>query len=222
MVHFPGGLPHPPDVFWVGGLPPPRNPPQDVTLETDFLVGDRPGGPAGVIWKAGGLGGGSFPGRHLQGSCFGGSYFAPEAVHRCPGRSLSPRCKFWCMELGSRHGPSRLTPSSAARCGLRRAWCQPGGGLGERQRGCLKAVWLEIFGPAFPGCSAEVEPRDPPRSPGPAPHINLHEVSAQQANSKAISRHPKNPASLQVPRKGRAGTRVLPLSYGGSVERKAL
>ena len=40
--------------------------------------------------------------------------------------------------------------------------------------GCLKAVWLEIFGPAFPEISAETDPRDPPRSPGPAPHINFH------------------------------------------------
>ena len=31
-----------------------------------------------------------------------------------------------------------------------------------------KTVWLEICGPVFHGFSAEVDPRDPPRSPGPA------------------------------------------------------
>ena len=50
--------------------------------------------------------------------------------------------------------------------------------------GYLKAVWLEIFGPVFPGFSAEIDPRDPPRSPGPASHINFHEKSAPQTNSK--------------------------------------
>ena len=53
--------------------------------------------------------------------------------------------------------------------------------------GYLKAVWPDIFGPFFNGFSAEADPRDPPRSPGPAPHINLHKKSAPQANSKAIS-----------------------------------
>ena len=62
--------------------------------------------------------------------------------------------------------------------------------------GCLKAVWLEIFSPVFPVCLAEADPRDTPRSQGPTPHIKLHEKSAPHANSKAISRYPKNPARL--------------------------
>ena len=49
----------------------------------------------------------------------------------------------------------------------------------------LKAVWLEIFGPVFQGFPAESDPRDPPTSPRPAPHIHLHEKSAPQTNSKA-------------------------------------
>jgi len=51
--------------------------------------------------------------------------------------------------------------------------------------GYLKAVWLEMFGSVFLGFPAEAAPRDPPRSPGPAPHINLHDKSALQTNSKA-------------------------------------
>jgi len=35
--------------------------------------------------------------------------------------------------------------------------------------GCLKAVWLEIFGPVFHGLSAEIDPRDPTRLQGLAP-----------------------------------------------------
>ena len=62
--------------------------------------------------------------------------------------------------------------------------------------GYLKAVWLETFRPVFLGFPAESDPRDPPRSPGPGPHINSHEKSAPQTNSKAVSRHPKNPARL--------------------------
>ena len=58
--------------------------------------------------------------------------------------------------------------------------------------GYLRAVWLEIFGPVFP-C---IFGRDPPRSPGPAPHINFYKRSAPQANAKAVSRHPKNLARL--------------------------
>ena len=42
-----------------------------------------------------------------------------------------------------------------------------------------------MFGPFFTGFSAEADPRDPPRSPGPAPHINFNEKSAPQTNSKA-------------------------------------
>jgi len=51
--------------------------------------------------------------------------------------------------------------------------------------GCLQAVWLEVFGPVFPACSAEANARDPPRWPGPAPHINFHEKSAPQTNANA-------------------------------------
>jgi len=65
---------------------------------------------------------------------------------------------------------------------------------GALQTGYLKAVWLEIFGPVFLGFSAEVDTRDPPRSPGPAPHINFHEKSAPQ--TKAKWRRTKNPARL--------------------------
>ena len=54
-----------------------------------------------------------------------------------------------------------------------------------RTSGYLKVVWLEIFDPVFPVNLAEIDPRGPPRSPGPAPHINFHEKSARQTNAKA-------------------------------------
>ena len=57
--------------------------------------------------------------------------------------------------------------------------------IAKQIAGYLKAVWLEIFGPVFPEISAEIDPRDPPRSPAPARHINFHEKSAPQTNSNA-------------------------------------
>ena len=39
-------------------------------------------------------------------------------------------------------------------------------------------VWPDIFGLFFTGFSAGSNPRDPLKSPGPAPHINLHKKSA--------------------------------------------
>ncbi len=69
--------------------------------------------------------------------------------------------------------------------------------LGASQRaGYLKAVWPEIFGPVFLGFSAESDPRDPLRSPGPAPHINLREKSAPQTDTKSTSWRTKTPARL--------------------------
>ena len=60
----------------------------------------------------------------------------------------------------------------------------------------LRPQTSDYGGPVFPGFSAEVDPRDPPRSPGPALHFKLHEKSAPQTDYDAISRHPKNPARL--------------------------
>ena len=65
--------------------------------------------------------------------------------------------------------------------------------------GYPKARWPESFGPVshefsaefdplgavFRRCSAESDPRGPLRSPGPAPHINVYEKSAPQANLEA-------------------------------------
>ena len=70
--------------------------------------------------------------------------------------------------------------------------------------GYLKAVWLEIFGPIFIGFSAEIDPRDPSRSPGPAPHINVHEKSTPQTKSRAKWRRPN---CLQIHRQPTAGAR---------------
>ena len=66
--------------------------------------------------------------------------------------------------------------------------------------GYLKAIWMDIFGPVSNEFPAKTDPRAPPRSPGSAPHINVHQKSAPQTDSKAVSRHPKNPPDcLQVP-----------------------
>ena len=51
----------------------------------------------------------------------------------------------------------------------------------------MKAVWLKMFGPVFLGFRQKIDPRDTPRSPGPAPHINLHQKSAPETNCKLIS-----------------------------------
>ena len=37
------------------------------------------------------------------------------------------------------------------------------------------------------GFEAEADPRDTPRSPRPAPRINLHQKSTPETNSKAVS-----------------------------------
>ena len=60
----------------------------------------------------------------------------------------------------------------------------------------LKAVWLEIYGQVFAGFSAATDPRDPPTSPGPSPHINLHGKSAPQIHSKTKWWRTTNPARL--------------------------
>jgi len=70
------------------------------------------------------------------------------------------------------------------------------GTVGHKLTGYLLAAWLEIFGPVFLEFSAQADPRDPPSSPGLAPHINLHEKSAPQTNSKANWRRTTNPARL--------------------------
>ena len=50
----------------------------------------------------------------------------------------------------------------------------------------------ELFGRLeiadFGGLGGRNRPRDPLRSTGPAPHINLHQKSAPETNSKATSR----------------------------------
>jgi len=52
------------------------------------------------------------------------------------------------------------------------------------------------FRAGFPGIPCRNRPRNPVRSPGPAPHINFHERPTPQTNSKAVSRCPKLPARL--------------------------
>ena len=54
--------------------------------------------------------------------------------------------------------------------------------------GLKKWVKIKIFILGFWPIYGRTWPRDPPRSTGPAPHINLHKKSAPETNSKAISR----------------------------------
>ena len=58
------------------------------------------------------------------------------------------------------------------------------------------AVWPDIFGQVFTVFSAESDSRGPPRPPGPARHINFHETTAPQTNSKANLRRTTNTARL--------------------------
>ena len=63
-----------------------------------------------------------------------------------------------------------------------------------------KCSLAEHFRAGFPGIPGRHRPRDPFRSPGLARNINLHEKSAPQTISKAMSWHPKVPPDcLQVP-----------------------
>ena len=55
------------------------------------------------------------------------------------------------------------------------------------KRGGRKVVKIKIFGPVLRGFSPEIDPRDPLRSTGRTPDINLHQRSAPETNSKAIS-----------------------------------
>ena len=49
-------------------------------------------------------------------------------------------------------------------------------------------MFLALFGGHFGGLGGPGAPRDPLRSTEPAPDINLHEKTAPETNSKAISR----------------------------------
>ena len=64
-------------------------------------------------------------------------------------------------------------------------------------------------------------PRDPLRSTGPAPHINLHQKSTPETNSKAISRgfliYWDGPGTCYVDGSDRHLQVDLDVSYGGAV-----
>ena len=50
-----------------------------------------------------------------------------------------------------------------------------------------KGVKIKIFGPVLRGFSPEIDPGTPLDRPGAPPDINLHQKSAPETNSKAIS-----------------------------------
>ena len=61
----------------------------------------------------------------------------------------------------------------------------------------LEGSLAGYFRPGFPWIFCRIwPPLDPPRLPGPAPHINLHGKSNPQTNSKAKRRRTTNPARL--------------------------
>ena len=51
-----------------------------------------------------------------------------------------------------------------------------------------KGLKIRIFGSVFLGFSKEIDPGTPLDRPGAPPDINLHQKSAPETNSKAISR----------------------------------
>jgi len=79
--------------------------------------------------------------------------------------------------------------------------------------GCLKAVWLEIFGPVFPGSSAEAEPRDPPLIAGARPaHQSPRKISpADQFQGQFALPEKSRPSGTQILDFGSQVRQALPL-----------
>jgi hypothetical protein len=73
----------------------------------------------------------------------------------------------------------------------RRPWRHP-----TVSAGYLKAVWPEICGSVFGRFSAKLSPQNPSRTTGLVLQCRLHQQSAPQTNSKAISWHQQIPARL--------------------------
>ena len=69
-------------------------------------------------------------------------------------------------------------------------------GAAQTPTGYLKAVWPEIFGPAFAGFSAGSGPGDALRSPGPAQHINFIKIRPPRPILRPLRGTPENPARL--------------------------
>ena len=77
-----------------------------------------------------------------------------------------------------------LGPPEAPKFGIFQSWAPEGCLAGDSRAG-------------FPGICGRSRPPEPPLDRrAPAPHINFHDKSAPQANSKAISRHPKESSNL--------------------------
>ena len=106
-------------------------------------------------------------------------------------KSWSEKNERWTVDMGSEGTAFRFSSSKEP---ILEVYLDTPGG--SASAGHLKVVWPEIFGPVFPGFPAETDPRDPPRSPGPAPHVKRHEKSAPQTNFKAKWRRLKNSARL--------------------------
>ena len=93
-------------------------------------------------------------------------------------------CVFWCV-LGPVGFNTRRHPQRY------RGWQRLWSGLSRRSRQC--PAWVPEgslagnFWVGFPGIFGQTWPQDPSRSPGLALQFNLHEKSAPQTNSKAIS-----------------------------------
>ena len=106
-------------------------------------------------------------------------------TRRSPAEALSNRRPHF-RAPGGPFGPARgaKVRSSAAQ----------GPGLGPA--GCLKAVWLKIFEPVFRGFRPEIDPGTPLDRRGSPGTSICTKKSAPEANSKAISWHPKTPARL--------------------------
>jgi len=104
-----------------------------------------------------------------------------------------PRAAGKLQDFPSQYGPPRWCHPHVK---AYNTWERMGALARMKTSGPLEAVSLEIFGAVFLAISADTDPREPPRSPGPARDINFHEKSSRQTNSKAEWRRKENPARL--------------------------
>ena len=109
-----------------------------------------------------------------------------------------------CVERRTRFGLHKVCPRGGLRWTGATSGGMPPGGVDSisLRAGYLKAVWLEIFGPVLLDISVAIDSRDPPRSPGPAPHI----ISKKNQTSRPILRPNGDeqkvlPDCLQAPRR---------------------
>jgi len=77
--------------------------------------------------------------------------------------------------------------------------------------GYLKAVWLKVVGPVFLRLARRSTPGPPPRSPGLARDINLHQKSAPETGAEFASvKGPDTELARSLPRSKAPGVDLSP------------